>query len=133
PALQRQGGEKSPVRGWRRTITGTRDASASHHLPHGPSTRGPSRVPGPPLLEEGRTTASRRAKARAQAPPCLDPAIRCLLPAMPKRDVDKRKTTKALRKLRRAADRATEQGGPGLTTWEKDFVEGVSGRLEKYG
>ncbi|MEZ6028784.1 MAG: hypothetical protein R3C46_03440 [Hyphomonadaceae bacterium] len=52
---------------------------------------------------------------------------------MPKRDVDKRKTTKALRKLRRAADRATEQGGPGLTTWEKDFVEGVSGRLEKYG
>lgn len=52
---------------------------------------------------------------------------------MPKREVDKRKTNKALRKLRRAADRATEEGGPGLTTWEKDFVEGVSERLEKYG
>ncbi|MFT3723161.1 MAG: hypothetical protein QM773_06195 [Hyphomonadaceae bacterium] len=52
---------------------------------------------------------------------------------MPKREVDKRKTNKALRKLRRAAERATEEGGPGLTTWEKDFVEGVTGRLEKYG
>src|SRR5690349_8497818 len=52
---------------------------------------------------------------------------------MPKREVDKRKTNKALRKLRRAAERATEAGGPGLTTWEKDFVEGVTGRLEKYG
>lgn len=52
---------------------------------------------------------------------------------MPKREVDKRKTTKALRKLRRAAMRASEEGGPGLTSWEKDFVEGVTGRLEKYG
>lgn len=52
---------------------------------------------------------------------------------MPKREVDKRKTTKALRKLRRAADRAKEEGGPGLTTWEQDFVEGVSTRLETYG
>lgn len=52
---------------------------------------------------------------------------------MPKRDVDKRKTAKALRKLRQAAERATEEGGPGLTNWEKDFVEGVTGRLEKYG
>jgi hypothetical protein len=52
---------------------------------------------------------------------------------MPKREVDKRKTNKALRKLRRAAERATEEGGPGLTSWEKDFVEGVTGRLEKYG
>ncbi len=52
---------------------------------------------------------------------------------MPKREVDKRKTSKALRKLRRAADRASEEGGAGLTTWEKDFVEGVTGRLEKYG
>ena len=50
-----------------------------------------------------------------------------------KRQVDKRKTSKALRKLRRVADRATEEGGPGLTTWEQDFVEGVSGRLETYG
>jgi len=49
---------------------------------------------------------------------------------MPKREVDKRKTTKALRKLRRVAERASEEGGPGLTTWEKDFVEGVTERLE---
>ena len=52
---------------------------------------------------------------------------------MPKREVDKRKTSKALRKLRRAAERATEEGGPGLTAWEKDFVEGVTERLETYG
>jgi hypothetical protein len=52
---------------------------------------------------------------------------------MPKREVDKRKTAKALRKLRRAAERAAEGGGSGLTPWEKDFVDGVSGRLEKYG
>lgn len=52
---------------------------------------------------------------------------------MPKREVDKRKTSKALRKLRRVAERATEEGGPGLTTWEKDFVEGVTERLETYG
>jgi hypothetical protein len=52
---------------------------------------------------------------------------------MPKREVDKRKTTKALRKLRRVAERATEEGGPGLTAWEKDFVEGVTTRLEIYG
>lgn len=52
---------------------------------------------------------------------------------MAKREVDKHKTRKALRKLRRAAERAAEEGGSGLTSWEKDFVEGVSGRLEKYG
>ena len=52
---------------------------------------------------------------------------------MPKREVDKRKTSKALRKLRRVAERAAEEGSPALTTWEKDFVEGVTGRLEKYG
>lgn len=52
---------------------------------------------------------------------------------MPRREVDKRKTRKALRKLRGAAERALEAGGPGLTSWEKEFVEGVSGRLEKYG
>src|SRR5689334_21906565 len=52
---------------------------------------------------------------------------------MPKRDVDKRKTRKALRKLRRAADRAGQEGAPELTNWEKDFVEGVSKRLETYG
>jgi hypothetical protein len=52
---------------------------------------------------------------------------------MPKREVDKRKTAKALRKLRRAAERASEEGAAGLTNWEKDFVDGVTGRLEKYG
>ena len=52
---------------------------------------------------------------------------------MPKRCVDKRKTSKALRKLRQAAERASDKAGLGLTSWEKDFVEGVTGRLEKYG
>jgi hypothetical protein len=52
---------------------------------------------------------------------------------MPKREVDKRKTARALRKLRRAAERASGEGAPELTNWEKEFVEGVSGRLEKYG
>jgi hypothetical protein len=52
---------------------------------------------------------------------------------MAKREVDKRKTAKALRKLRRAAERASEDGGPEFTTWEKEFVDGVTGRLEKYG
>jgi len=50
-----------------------------------------------------------------------------------KREVDQRKTRKALRKLRQAAESAEEEGAPGLTTWEKDFVEGVTTRLEKYG
>lgn len=52
---------------------------------------------------------------------------------MPKREVDQRKTRKALRKLRQAAESAEEAGAPGLTPWEKDFVEGVTTRLEKYG
>jgi hypothetical protein len=52
---------------------------------------------------------------------------------MAKREVDKRKTRKALRKLRRAAERAGQEGAPELTTWEKDFVEGVASRLETYG
>jgi hypothetical protein len=53
------------------------------------------------------------------------------------REVDKRKTGKALRRLKRVAERAAERaaaaGGPGLTDWEKDFVAGVSERLETYG
>jgi hypothetical protein len=52
---------------------------------------------------------------------------------MAKRTVDKRKTMKALRKLRRAAERARAKDAPDLTAWEKDFVEGVTGRLETYG
>lgn len=49
------------------------------------------------------------------------------------REVDKRKTGKALRKLKRVAERAAAEGGPDLTDWEKDFVAGVSERLETYG
>ncbi len=40
---------------------------------------------------------------------------------------------KALRKLRNVSDRANGEGGPGLTAWEKEFVDGVTGRLETYG
>jgi hypothetical protein len=63
------------------------------------------------------------------------PIVDCLPPigGVPKREVDKRKTTKALRKLRKASDRATGEGGSGLTPWEKEFVDGVTGRLETYG
>jgi hypothetical protein len=63
----------------------------------------------------------------------LLPTAYCLLPHMPTREVDKRKTSKALRKLRRAAERAGQDGSPELTNWEKDFVDGVTKRLETYG
>ena len=49
------------------------------------------------------------------------------------REVDKRKTGKALRRLKRAAERAGASDGPGLTDWEKAFVSGVAERLETYG
>lgn len=48
------------------------------------------------------------------------------------RDVDEKKTRKALRKLRKAKERA-EADGIELTDWEKDFVDGVDERLTKYG
>jgi hypothetical protein len=48
------------------------------------------------------------------------------------REVDKRKTAKALRRLKRAAERA-ETGDAKLTDWEKEFVSGVRQRLETYG
>jgi hypothetical protein len=48
------------------------------------------------------------------------------------REVDKRKTAKALRRLKRAAERV-EQGEAKLSDWEKEFVSGVSERLTKYG
>lgn len=51
---------------------------------------------------------------------------------MPKRDVAKAKTARALRKLKRLAD-SVEQGEAKLSDWEKEFVTGVTGRLEKYG
>ena len=49
------------------------------------------------------------------------------------RDIDEKKTRKALRKLRKARDRAESEGGPGLTEWEQEFVEGVEERLNTYG
>jgi hypothetical protein len=48
------------------------------------------------------------------------------------REVDKRKTSRALRKLERVT-RAAEVAGAELTRWEQDFVSGVADRLETYG
>ncbi|MAI89811.1 hypothetical protein [Ponticaulis sp.] len=48
------------------------------------------------------------------------------------RDVDEKKTRKALRKLRKAAERAKAEGIE-LSDWEQEFVEGVDERLTKYG
>ncbi len=52
---------------------------------------------------------------------------------MPKREVDRRKTSKALRKLRKVVERTSGEEGPKLTAWEQEFVSGVSERLETYG
>jgi hypothetical protein len=50
------------------------------------------------------------------------------------REVDKRKTSKALRRLKRAAERAEAgEGASPLNDWEKEFVAGVTQRLETYG
>jgi len=49
------------------------------------------------------------------------------------REIDDKKKRKALRKLRKAAERAAAEGGPGLSDWEKEFVEEVEARVEKYG
>lgn len=49
------------------------------------------------------------------------------------REIDDKKKRKALRKLRKAAARAEAEGGPGLSDWEKEFVEEVEARVEKYG
>jgi len=49
------------------------------------------------------------------------------------REIDDKKKRKALRKLRKAAQRAEAEGGPGLSDWEKEFVEEVEARVEKYG
>ena len=49
------------------------------------------------------------------------------------REIDEKKKRKALRKLRKAAERAAAEGGPGLSDWEKEFVEEVETRVEKYG
>ena len=49
------------------------------------------------------------------------------------REIDDKKKRKALRKLRKAAERAEAEGGPGLSDWEKEFVDEVEARVEKYG
>lgn len=49
------------------------------------------------------------------------------------REVDKTKTRKALRKLRKVAERAQAEDAPELSEWEKEFVDGVATRLETYG
>jgi len=49
------------------------------------------------------------------------------------REIDDKKKRKALRKLRKAAKRAEAEGGPGLSDWEKEFVDEVEERVEKYG
>jgi len=49
------------------------------------------------------------------------------------RDVDERKKRKALRKLRKAAMLAEQGLGPPLSDWEKQFLEEVEARVEKYG
>ena len=49
------------------------------------------------------------------------------------REIDDKKKRKALRKLRKAAERAEAEGGPGLSDWEKEFVDEVGTRVEKYG
>jgi len=49
------------------------------------------------------------------------------------RDVDERKTRKALRKLRAAKARAEAGTGPELSDWEEDFLNSLEGRLEQYG
>ena len=48
------------------------------------------------------------------------------------RDVDEKKTRKALRKLHKLVARA-EAEGVELTDWEKEFVGGLDERLNKYG
>lgn len=49
------------------------------------------------------------------------------------RDVDERKKRAALRKLRRAAALAEQGLGPPLSDWEREFLEEVEGRIEKFG
>lgn len=49
------------------------------------------------------------------------------------RDIDERKKRKALRKLRKAAMLAEQGLGPPLSEWEKQFLEEVEERIEKFG
>lgn len=49
------------------------------------------------------------------------------------REIDARKTRKALRKIRKAALLAEQGLGPELTDWEKEFLESMETRLDTYG
>jgi len=49
------------------------------------------------------------------------------------RDVDEKKKRKALRKIRKAAELAEAGLGPPLSDWEREFLEEVEERIEKYG
>lgn len=49
------------------------------------------------------------------------------------RGVDERKKRTALRKLRKAASLAEQGLGPGLSDWERQFLEEVEARIETYG
>lgn len=49
------------------------------------------------------------------------------------REVDERKKRAALRKLRKAAELAEQGLGPPLSDWEREFLEEVEGRIEKFG
>lgn len=49
------------------------------------------------------------------------------------REIDERKKRKALRKLRKAAALAEQELGPPLSDWEREFLEEVEARVEKYG
>lgn len=51
---------------------------------------------------------------------------------MPKREVDARKTRKALRKLERARKTAEAEGHE-LSDWETEFADSVEKRLKTYG
>ncbi len=49
------------------------------------------------------------------------------------REIDERKKRKALRQLRKAAERAEAGLGPPLSDWERDFLQEVEQRIETYG
>jgi hypothetical protein len=53
---------------------------------------------------------------------------------MPPRQVDARKTRKALRKLRRAVESSKDKGAAAkLSDWEADFAQSVEKKLTTYG
>lgn len=49
------------------------------------------------------------------------------------RDVDPKRTRKALRLVRKLAQSQKAEGAEGYSGWEKTFLDEVEGRLEAYG